>query len=142
MSVSRGRAGFVLTAAVAVSVARFVLGPWSTASLTLLAGLLLMASLILRRAALLELRRRRLERGRHAGRPTLSISRLLVGAAIRRLPEQMPEAEKERWAAEINGDMASIDGWLRRLVYAFGVWRRGAPAMPSGGDSTPRSASD
>lgn len=69
-----------------------------------------------------------------------SFSQWMVRGAVRRLPLDMSEAEKARWASEMAADVASVPGRLRRLRYAFGVWRKGAPKMPVAGAGAPRSA--
>jgi hypothetical protein len=76
-------------------------------------------------------------------RRRLSASRLLLGFAVRRLPESMTEEEKERWVREMSADAAGISRRrLRRFRFAFNVWRKGAPQMPAGEEPAARPARD
>ena len=68
-----------------------------------------------------------------------SVTGWLVNAAVRRLPARMGDEERRRWEEEMRADVAGQRGALR-LVYAFGLWRKGAPAMPVGNDETPHPA--
>ncbi len=72
------------------------------------------------------------------GRP--SLSQWFVNGAIRRLPDELSDAERERWAEEMKADVASVQGRIRRLRCAVRIWRKGAPEMPVGSPETPRSA--
>lgn len=69
--------------------------------------------------------------------PRPSISGWLVSAAVQRLPATMGEQEKGRWEEEMRADVASVPR-RRRLVVAFMIWRKGAPAMPTGSELAPR----
>jgi len=72
-----------------------------------------------------------------------SASRLLLGFAVRRLPESMSEEEKERWVQEMGADAASIPRRrFRRIRFAFNLWRKGAPQMPVGEEPAARPARD
>ncbi len=64
-----------------------------------------------------------------------SPSQWLVGAATRRLPKEMDPARRKRWAKEMGADVANLPR-RSRLLYAFNIWRKGAPEMPVGRDDT------
>ncbi|HEX5929423.1 MAG TPA: hypothetical protein VFY48_08520 [Solirubrobacterales bacterium] len=72
------------------------------------------------------------------GRP--SLSRWFVNGAVRRLPDELSDAERERWAEEMRADVASVKGRIKRLRCAYRLWRKGAPEMPVGSPEAPRSA--
>ncbi len=69
-----------------------------------------------------------------------SISACLVGLAVGRLAAAMSDAEKERWAEEMAADLTAVPGRLRRLLFAWRLWRKGAPAIPVRAADAPRSA--
>jgi hypothetical protein len=76
-------------------------------------------------------------------RPRLSLSFALIGFAVRRLPAEMSQEERERWETEMRAAAAALPHRrLRRLRFAFNLWRRGAPAMPPGGERTAQPARD
>jgi hypothetical protein len=54
----------------------------------------------------------------------------------------MVDAEKERWIEETAADLLAVGGPLRRLLFAFRLWRKGAPGLESAAEPTPRSAGD
>lgn len=70
-----------------------------------------------------------------------SLSGGLLKLAERRLPRELSEPDRERWAAEMRADVASLPRW-RRLKVAFNAWRKGAPNIPTGAANAPRSARD
>jgi hypothetical protein len=81
--------------------------------------------------------------GRGRNRKQLpSLSRGLVGLAIRRLPREMGAAERRRWADEMWADVGSIARRRTRLRVAFNIWRKGAPAIPANQGGAPRRASE
>lgn len=69
----------------------------------------------------------------------VSISRVLVGLAVGRLPSAMSVAERDRWAEEMSADLAEAGGCFRRFLFAVRLWRKGAPSMPVGVETAARS---
>ncbi len=70
-------------------------------------------------------------------RRLLSLNRYIVSLAVRRLPAEMSDEERERWEEEMRGD---VEGTflLLRTFYALSIWLRGAPAMPHGVGDAPQ----
>jgi len=71
---------------------------------------------------------------------SLSLTRGMLDLAVRRLPATLDVVERERWAEEMAADAAAIPGRVRRLIFSFGLLRKGAPAIPVGAADASRSA--
>jgi hypothetical protein len=82
-------------------------------------------------------KRRRSQRWGSSRELLRSPSQYLVSVAVRRLPPDMARSECSRWEQEMRADVDSIRWAPIRLLYAIGVCRRGAPAMPHGESSQP-----
>lgn len=76
--------------------------------------------------------RRRWERSTPIGEILRSPSQYLVSIAVRRMSSEIPRSERSRWEEEMRADVDSIRWAPARLLYAVGICRRGAPALPHG----------